>query len=502
MMGFPPVDCKRRILRELPGSVRRESPRSRPQGPKCTYTPHSGLTVLFENAYADAAVFSQTPARRPPETMKTSNVTVIGLQWGDEGKGKVVDALAAASRYVVRYCGGANAGHTVTVNDERFALHLIPCGILHEGVLNVVGNGVAFDPDTAWSELQELRQRGVEVTPGRLAVSATAQVVMPWHKMQDMLSEKHLGAQKIGTTARGIGPCYADKANRSTAIRVAELLDEKTLPQKIRLIAAIKNRLFAALYDAEPMDIHGIVDPYVQFGRNLKPFVRNSGALLRRAVAEGKRILFEGGQGSMLDIDHGTYPVVTSSSVSACGVPAGAGVPPGAVGQVVGILKAYTTRVGAGPFPTEQDNETGEYIRQRGKEFGTTTGRPRRCGWLDACVVRYTADLSGVDELALMLLDVLSGLDEVKICTGYRVGGKVIEDFDPAMLGCVECVWETLPGWKEDIANCRSFTDLPANARAYVRRVEELLDRPVGLISVGPGREQSIPHHTKIEGLA
>ncbi|MBN1554922.1 MAG: adenylosuccinate synthase [Phycisphaerae bacterium] len=434
--------------------------------------------------------------------MNTNNVTVIGLQWGDEGKGKVVDALADQSRYVVRFCGGANAGHTVTVNGERFALHLIPCGILHPSVMNVVGNGVAFDPETAWAEIEALRQRDVEVGPGNLAISATAQVVMPWHKTRDQLNEKQLGEKKIGTTARGIGPCYADKANRSTAIRVGELLDENTLVQKIRLIGAIKNRLFESLFDGEALNLDAVVEQIVQLGRNLAPMIRDTGGMLRRAVATGDRILFEGGQGSMLDIDHGTYPFVTSSSVSACGVPAGAGVPPKAVGHVVGIMKAYTTRVGAGPFPTEQDNETGEYIRQRGKEFGTTTGRPRRCGWLDAAVVRYTAALSGVDELALMLLDVLSGLKELKICTGYTLEGRPVEDFDPAQLGNVECQWETLPGWSEEITDCRRFEDLPAGAQAYVTRVEEVTGCPVGLISVGPGREQSLPHHTQIEGLA
>jgi len=434
--------------------------------------------------------------------MSTNNVTVIGLQWGDEGKGKVVDALAGQSRYVVRYCGGANAGHTVTVNGERFALHLIPCGILHPSVMNVVGNGVAFDPDTAWGEIEALRRRNIEVGPGNLAISATAQVVMPWHKTQDQLNEKQLGEKKIGTTARGIGPCYADKANRFTAIRVGELLDEKNLIQKVRLIGAIKNRMFEALFDAQPLEINAVVEQTVQLARNLAPMIRDTGGMLRRACSEGRRILFEGGQGSMLDIDHGTYPFVTSSSVSACGVPAGAGVPPKAVGHVVGIMKAYTTRVGAGPFPTEQDDATGEYIRQRGREFGTTTGRPRRCGWLDAAVVRYTADLSGVDELALMLLDVLTGLDELKICTGYTIGGRGVEDFDPALLGSVECVWETLPGWREEITDCRRFEDLPADARNYVTRVEEIVGRPVGLISVGPGREQSLPHHTNIEGLS
>ncbi len=433
--------------------------------------------------------------------MESKNATVIGLQWGDEGKGKIVDALAGTSRYVVRYCGGANAGHTVTVGSERFALHLIPCGILHKDVMNVIANGVAFDPEVAVDEIKGLQDRGVHIGADNLSISSTAQVVMPWHKQQDLLSEQQLKDQKIGTTARGIGPCYSDKANRSTAVRVADLLDEKTLTQKIRFIATIKNRIFAALYEAEPMDIDAIVEQYTRLGRDLSPMVRNTGAMLRDAFDNAQRILFEGGQGSMLDVDHGTFPFVTSSSVSACGVPGGAGVPPKAVGHVVGILKAYTTRVGAGPFPTEQDNDTGEYIRRKGKEFGTTTGRPRRCGWLDTCVVKYTSDLSGVDELALMLLDVLSGLDEIKICKAYTYKGKTVKDFDPALMGQVECVYETLPGWSEDLTNCKRLEELPANARSYIARISELIDRPVGIVSVGPGRKQTIANQTQIEGL-
>lgn len=430
--------------------------------------------------------------------MSSKNVTVIGLQWGDEGKGKVVDSLAGGCKYVVRYCGGANAGHTVRVGDEKFALHLIPCGFLRAGVMNVVGNGVAFDPATALEEIVALRDRGVELGPENLSISSAAHVVMPWHKLQDQLSEKNLGDSKIGTTARGIGPCYSDKANRLTAIRVGELTDADALPQKIRRIAEMKNRTFAALYDASPMNADAIADEYVEYARRLVPMIRNTGAMLRGAVARGERILFEGGQGSMLDIDHGTYPYVTSSSVTACGVPTGAGVPPGAVGTIVGLLKAYSTRVGAGPFPSEQDNDIGDYIRRQGKEYGTTTGRPRRCGWLDAFAVRYAADLSGVGEVALSLLDVLTGLDEIKIATGYRVAGRAQEQYDAGVLGEAECVYETLDGWKDDISDIRKFADLPKQARAYVTRVEELVARPVGIIGVGPGREQIILHNTTI----
>ncbi|MCL2701605.1 MAG: adenylosuccinate synthase [Phycisphaerae bacterium] len=433
--------------------------------------------------------------------MISRNVTVVGLQWGDEGKGKIVDALSDVCDYVARFCGGANAGHSVVIGDQKFALHLIPCGVFRPRVVNVIGNGVAFDPTVAVKELTALQGRGVEVGPGNLAISAAANVVMPYHKQQDSLSEASLGDGKIGTTSRGIGPCYGDKANRSTAIRVADLIDPDVLAPKIRTVAAIKNKIFAALYNAAPMDVEAIVAEYVELGRRIKPHVTNTGTMLRKAIAAGKRVLFEGGQGSLLDVDHGTFPFVTSSSVTSCGVPTGSGVSPADVGQVVGLIKAYSTRVGGGPFPTEQDNAIGNTIRERGREYGTTTGRPRRCGWFDAVAVRYTADLSGVAELSLSLLDVLSGLDEVKIAVRYRRGGAVVEDFDAASMDGVEPEYETLPGWSQDITACRRFEDLPPMARAYVDRVEQLVGRPVGFISVGPERTQTIHHHTKIEGL-
>lgn len=434
---------------------------------------------------------------------QSENVTVIGLQWGDEGKGKIVDALARVCRYVARYCGGANAGHTVVVGGEKYALHLIPCGILHPNVINVVGNGLAFDPGGALGEIDGLAERGVKLGPENLRLSSAAHVVMPWHKKQDALSEGALPAErKIGTTTRGIGPCYADKANRSTAIRLGELLNPQSLRAKIAAVCESKNRVLGALYGAEPMDADAIAEEYIGYGRSLAPMVCNTGALLRRAVAEGERIMFEGGQGSLLDIDHGTYPFVTSSSVSACGVPTGAGVPPSAVGRVLGVIKAYTTRVGTGPFPSEQDNEIGNYLRERGHEYGTTTGRPRRCGWFDAFAVRYAADLSGADELALSLLDVPSGLKEIKVCTGYRVAGKMLADFDPCLLDQAQCVYETLPGWPQDLSTCRTFEDLPTEAQLYVTRLEKLLGRPIGVISVGKDRSQTILHNTRIAGLA
>jgi len=434
--------------------------------------------------------------------MSTENVAVIGLQWGDEGKGKVVDALAKACRYVVRFCGGANAGHTVNVAGERFALHLIPCGILHEDVCNVVGNGVVFDPVVALEEIRGLRERGVSIGPENLAVSQAAHVVMPWHKLQDTLSERSLGRGKIGTTARGIGPCYADKANRSTAIRVGDLAQPDVLREKVLHVADIRNRIFAAVYGAEPMDAEEVSEEYAECGRQLAGMIRDTGRMLRRAIHRRERILFEGGQGSMLDIDHGTYPFVTSSSVTACGVPSGAGVPPAAVGQVVGVVKAYCSRVGSGPFPTEQANPIGDRLRERGREYGTTTGRPRRCGWLDTFALRYTADLSGVTELALSLLDVLTGLEELKVCTGYRVAGRAADAFAPDLMADAECTYQTLPGWQRSVSDCRAFDELPAEAQQYVRCVSELVGRPVGVISVGPDRQQTIVYQTKVRGLA
>ena len=436
--------------------------------------------------------------------MAVQNVTVIGLQWGDEGKGKIVDALAGTARYVARYCGGANAGHRVRIGDQHYAMHLIPCGVFHPGVVNVIANGVAFDPAVALGEIDDLAQRGVAVGPDNLRISATAHVVMPYHRRQDTLGDAQLGPAKIATTGRGIGPCYADKADRSLAIRVGDLTDEQPLRDKLLRIVPVKNKLLAALYGAEPLDAGALTAEYAAYGRRLAPMVGDTGSILRRAVAAGERILFEGGQGSMLDVDHGTYPYVTSSSVTACGIPSGAGIPPAAVGYIIGVAKGYTSRIGSGPFPTEQDNAIGHILRERGKEYGTTTGRPRRCGWFDAVAVRYAADLSGVHEVALILL--MDGPGEVetfRICTAYELEGKTYRQYDPSLpLEEVRCVYEDHPAWKAPIGEARTFAQLPREARAYVKRVEALLGRPVGLISVGPGREQTVVHRTKLKELS
>ncbi len=436
-------------------------------------------------------------------TMNDTNLTVIGLQWGDEGKGKIVDALTGRFDYVVRFCGGANAGHTVTVGDEVYALHLVPSGILRGDVHNVIGNGVVVDPPVLLEEITGLRDRGVSVSGSNLHLSNRAHVVMPYHKAADRLGEaKRSTATRIGTTARGIGPCYADKANRSTAVRVGELY----LPgwdARIRAVVAEKNAIFAALYDAEAADADALLEEVAAWREALAPFVCDTGTLLQKAVRAGERILFEGAQGSLLDVDHGTYPFVTSSAVTACGVPTGAGVSPRDIGRVVGVLKAYCTRVGAGPFPTELEGPTGEVIRERGHEYGTTTGRPRRCGWFDAVAGRYAADLSGVDELAVMLLDVLGTIGELKICTGYTLDGKPLEGFDPtaATLERVECVWETLDGWDEDISACTRYDQLPQAARDYVERLETLVGRPIGIVSVGPKRRQTITRNSALADL-
>ena len=436
--------------------------------------------------------------------MKPSNVTIIGLQWGDEGKGKVVDAVAGKCRYVARFCGGANAGHSVNVQGERYALHLVPSGILNAGVRNCIGNGVVFDPPVALEEIDDLIARGVKIGPENLSISSSAHVVMSWHKLADKLMEARLGGDKIGTTARGIGPCYSDKASRSLAIRVCDLLDEAVLAEKVHSILAVKNPMFAALFNQAPLDEAAIVAEYAAYGRRLAPMVCDTGSLLRKATAAGERICFEGGQGSMLDIDHGTFPFVTSSSVTACGVPSGAGVPPKALGYIVGVIKCYTSRVGAGPFPTEQDNPIGDLIRRRGKEFGTTTGRPRRTGWLDAVAVRYAAELSGVDELAIMLLlDGEAGLDTFRICTAYKYNGKTITEFDPSLpLDKVEPVYEDWPAWQSPIGGVKRYEDLPVEARKYVERIEQLIARPIGLISVGVGREQTLFHQSRLPELA
>jgi len=421
------------------------------------------------------------------------NVCVVGLQWGDEGKGKVVDILAEQCDVVVRYAGGANAGHTVIVGGQRFALHLMPSGAVRPGMACVIGNGVVVDPEVLIEEIDGLAAQGLDVCD-RLFISANAHVVMDYHKQEDRLREQALGKDRIGTTARGIGPCYADKVGRSLAVRMADLRDLDGLKDKLERIATYKSKVFAALYDAPPIDPAAMFEKCRQWRDRLIGCVCDTTRYLHEAIAAGRSILFEGAQGSLLDLDHGTFPFVTSSNASALGMGPGCGVPARLVDRFIGLVKAYCTRVGAGPFPTEQDNAIGDRIRRRGHEYGTTTGRPRRCGWFDAVAVAYSARIGGIDEIAMMHLDTLAGLEELNVARAYRIDGRETAFFpsDAHELARVECVYETMPGWQEDISGVMQFEDLPAATRHYVEQVEALVGRPITILGVGPDRRQVV----------
>jgi adenylosuccinate synthase len=421
------------------------------------------------------------------------NNCVVGLQWGDEGKGKIVDILAENSDIVVRYNGGANAGHTVVVGESRFALHLLPSGSVRPETICVIANGVALDPETLIGEIETLAQKDITLN-GRLFISENAHCVMDYHKMEDQLREESLGKDKLGTTVRGIGPCYGDKVGRSYAVRLGNLLDTENLKAKLQNIVDYKNKLFSALYNAEPISVEKIFEKCKTFAEKLTPFATDTTQLLHKSIAEGKSILFEGAQGSMLDLDHGTFPFVTSSNSTSLGMPAGCGVPAKIVNKFIGVIKAYTTRVGAGPFPAEQDNDIGQYIRDKGHEYGTTTGRPRRCGFFDAVPVSYGITIGAIDCLALLHLDTLSGLKELKICKAYEIDGQETSFFptNEAKLSKARPVYETVPGWDEEITDVSDFNDLPVNAQNYVCRVEEMTGKPVTIIGVGPKRKQTI----------
>ncbi|MCC7475249.1 MAG: adenylosuccinate synthase [Pirellulales bacterium] len=421
---------------------------------------------------------------------------VIGLQWGDEAKGKIVDRLTREHDFVVRYQGGANAGHTVVVGDQVYKLSLLPSGILTPGVTCVIASGVVMNPARVIEELDELAKRGAGHADN-LRLSDRAHVIFPWHFAEDRALDKNTSdGENIGTTGRGIGPCYRDKVGRSHAIRLGDMY-RATFRSQVEHIVEAKNRVLAVQYQAgefTPLDASAIFREYSAYAERLRPYVCDTTELLLSAVESGKRLLFEGAQGALLDVDHGTYPFVTSSNSSGVGIAAGAGVPPRCIDRCIGVVKAYSTRVGGGPFPTEQDNETGQYLRDRGNEYGTVTRRPRRCGWLDIVALRYTSRLSGVDTLAVMLLDVLSGLDEIKICTAYEIDGKQTTRFPSHVddLRRAKPVYESVPGWREEITGCRKHDDLPNPARAYLARVSKLLGRPIGLVSVGPERDQTI----------
>ena len=418
---------------------------------------------------------------------------VIGLQWGDEAKGKLVDLLTAQFEIVVRYQGGANAGHTVVIGDQTYKLHHIPSGILNPGVTNVVTPGVVINPSTLLREIDSLIERGIKVN-GNLLLSDRAHVVCPWHVAEDkLMNESTADGENIGTTLRGIGPCYRDKVGRSHAIRLGDMF-RPDFHAKVERIVVAKNRLLLGHTSDPPLNAAEIHEEFSGYARRLAPFVCDTTAFLLDAAEAKKNLLFEGAQGALLDVDHGTFPFVTSSNSSGVGVSAGSGVPGRWINKVIGVAKCYSTRVGGGPFPTEQNNEVGQHIRDLGKEYGTTTGRPRRCGWFDAVAVRYTCRLSGVDSLSMMMLDVLSQLPQIQVCTAYELNGQRINNFPSHVddLRQVIPVYETLPGWQTDVTKVRKFADLPANARAYLNRISELVGRPVEIVSVGPDREQTM----------
>src|SRR5262245_38831887 len=414
---------------------------------------------------------------------------VIGLQWGDEAKGKIVDRLTREHDFVVRYQGGANAGHTVVVGDQTYKLSLLPSGVLTPGVTCVIAGGVVLNPARVIEELDELAARGIGVDGANLRISDRSHVIFPWHFAEDRALDKNTSdGENIGTTGRGIGPCYRDKVGRSHAVRLGDIY-RSNFRARVEHIVSAKNRLLAAMYgpsDFQTLDADTIIKEYSAYAERLRPYVCDTTDLLLAAAEGGKRLLFEGAQGALLDVDHGTYPFVTSSNSSGVGIASGSGVPTRYVDRIIGIVKAYSTRVGGGPFPTEQDNSTGQYLRDRGNEYGTVTRRPRRCGWLDVVALRYTSRLSGVDELAVMLLDVLSGVDEIKICTAYTIDGKTTTRFPSHVedLRKAEPVYESLAGWKDEITGCRAYADLPANAKAYLGQISELIGRPVEMVSV------------------
>ncbi|QGJ68905.1 Adenylosuccinate synthetase [Planctomycetales bacterium 10988] len=421
---------------------------------------------------------------------------VIGLQWGDEAKGKIVDLLSADFEMVVRYQGGANAGHTVVIDGKKYAVSLVPSGIFHPGVQCIITGGAVIHPPRLLDEIKRLRSQGIEVG-SNLLISDRAHVIFPWHTETERVHDALRCPEKsIGTTMRGIGPCYQDKAGRQQAIRIGDLY-RSNLKERIAEIATEKNMMLAALSNGSPftpLDADAIYQEFSGYAKELEPYIGDSTKILLDAIDEDRRILFEGAQGALLDIDHGTFPFVTSSNSSGAGISSGSGVPGKRLDKIIGVLKAYNTRVGGGPFPTELDNELGDQIRTQGNEFGTVTGRPRRCGWFDAVAARYSARVSGADCLAISLLDVLSGLPEVSICTAYDIRGKKVTDFPSHVddLADAKPILETVPGWDVDLTKMRSAEELPASAMDYLKRLEDCIGRPIEIVSVGPDREQTM----------
>lgn len=422
-----------------------------------------------------------------------ANTVIIGAQWGDEGKGKIVDMLSAQSQVIVRFQGGNNAGHTIKVKGEETILHLIPSGILHDGKTCLIGNGVVLDPAVFLSEADHLAARGIDVSPARLGISKKTHLIMPYHKSLDKAREAKRAGHKIGTTGRGIGPCYEDKAAR-VGLRAGDLADPGLVREKVRHALLEKNVLLRDLYKFDPLDEAAVCDELLGLAPRLLPYLTDVDARIHEAMLAGHDVLFEGAQGIHLDIDHGTYPFVTSSNTVAGNAAAGSGVAPTALNRIVGIVKAYTTRVGSGPFPTELLDDTGSYLRTKGHEFGATTGRPRRCGWLDAVVLRETVRLNGLTDIALTKLDVLQNLPALQICVAYEYEGRRLEYLpqEEGALGKVTPVYEELPGFEDDISECASFEELPDTVRGYIRRIEELTGVKVSMISVGADRRQTI----------
>jgi adenylosuccinate synthase len=418
-------------------------------------------------------------------------IVVLGAQWGDEGKGKATDLLGSVVDYVVKFNGGNNAGHTVVVGDEKYALHLLPSGILTPGCTPVIGNGVVVDLAVLFEELDALAARGVDVS--RLRVSANAHVIADYNRTIDKVTERFLGSRRLGTTGRGIGPTYADKMNR-VGIRIQDIFDEKILTQKVENVLEWKNQVLAKIYNRRGATVAATVEELLAFADRLEPMVCDSGLLLNQALDRGETVLLEAGQATLLDVDHGTYPFVTSSSATAGGACTGSGIPPTRIDRVIGIVKAYTTRVGEGPFPTELFDADGEKLRDRGAEFGTTTGRPRRCGWYDAVLARYAARVNGLTEFFLTKLDVLDGWERIPVCVGYDIDGKRVDEMPMTQTEFhhAKPVYEYFDGWMTDISGCRTLDDLPKNARAYISALEEMSGAPFWAVGVGPDREETI----------
>lgn len=420
-------------------------------------------------------------------------IVVVGTQWGDEGKGKIVDVLTERAHFVVRFQGGNNAGHTLVINKKKYILHIIPSGIFHPNTICVIGNGVVVDPKVLIEEITRLKEEGIEVTPQRLKISERAHTIMPYHQALDLAREARADDKdRIGTTGRGIGPCYEDKVGRR-GFRLIDLTKKDFFRERLKKILEEKNVLLKYL-GAEPLDFEEIFEKYITYGQYLQPYLCDTSTLLWEAYKRGDCILFEGAQGTFLDVDYGTYPYVTSSNTLAANAYLGSGFSPNHINAVLGIVKAYTTRVGEGPFPTEQTNEIGDYLRKRGDEFGSTTGRPRRCGWLDLVMIKTAVQLNGITGLALTKLDVLSGLERIKVCVGYKLEGRLISYFPSTVeeLTRVEPVYEDLPGWKEDITTVKDFEALPQQAKDYVKLIEEYIEVPIQMLSTGPERENCL----------